>query len=78
MVRVKHRVGFDSTGEPAIFFHIVLSDAAASEDRLADVTGHIATTLFEELHPHDWGLIPYFSFRSKSEQDQRKNDPEWA
>jgi len=77
-VRVNYSLGADSTGEPSIFFRIVLTDAASREDKLAEVTGRIAAALFDELRPHEnWGLLPYFSFRSKSEQDLR-NDPEWA
>ena len=77
-VRVSYSMETDSTGEPSIFFRIVLTDAASREDRLADVTGRIATILFDEIRPHEnWGLLPYFSFRSKSEQEKR-NDPEWA
>jgi hypothetical protein len=30
------------------------------------------------MRPYEnWGLLPYFSFRSKSEQEKR-NDPEWV
>lgn len=78
IVRVRHSVGADSDGDPAIFFRIVLSDVASREATLADVTGAIAATLFEEIQPYEnWGLIPYVSFRSKSEQEMR-NEPEWA
>ena len=78
VVRVRHSIGEDTSGEPSIFFRIVLSDAASREDTLADVTGRIATVLFKEIRPYEnWGLIPYFSFRSKSEQAKR-NEPEWA
>ncbi len=77
-VRVNYNLGADSGGEPSIFFRIVLSDAASKEETLAEVTGRIATILFDELRPHEnWGLHPYFSFRSRSEQAVR-NDPEWA
>lgn len=78
VVRVKYSLGVDSSGEPSIFFRIVLTDSASREDKLAQVTGRVATILFDELRPHEnWGLLPYFSFRSKSEQEAR-NDPEWA
>ena len=77
-VRVNYSLGTDSTGEPSIFFRIVLTDAASREDKLADVTGRMATILFDEIRPQEnWGLLPYFSFRSKSEQEEQ-NDPEWA
>jgi hypothetical protein len=77
-VRVNYSLGVDSTGEPSIFFRIVLTDSASKEDKLAEVTGRISTTLFDELRPYEnWGLLPYFSFRSRSEQENLK-DPEWA
>jgi hypothetical protein len=76
-VRVNYSLGTDSTGEPSIFFRIVLTDVASREDKLPAVTGRIATVL-EEIRPYEnWGLVPYFSFRSKSEQEKR-NDPEWT
>ena len=78
VVRVNYNIGADSTGEPSIFFRVVLTDAASREDRLAEVTGRIAGILFDEIRPYEnWGLLSYFSFRSKSEQE-RRNDPEWA
>ena len=78
VIRVNYSLGTDSTGEPSIFFRIVLTDAASREDKLAEVTGRIATVLFDEIRPQEnWNLLPYFTFRSKSEQEQR-NDPEWA
>jgi hypothetical protein len=78
VVRVRHSIGADTSGEPSIFFRIVLSDAGSREATLADMTGNIAATLFDEIRPYEnWGLIPYFSFRSQSEQAMR-NEPEWA
>ena len=78
VVRVSYSLGTDSTGEPSLFFRIVLTNAASREDELAEVTGRIEATLFDELRPYEnWVLIPYFSFRSKSEQEKR-TDPEWA
>ena len=77
-VHVAYNLGEDSTGEPSIFFRIVLTDAATREDTLAEVTGRIATILFDEVRPiENWGLHPYFNFRSESEQ-QRRKDPDWA
>ena len=77
-LHVTYSLGTESGGEPSIFFRIVLSDAASIEDRLAEVTGHIETIFFDEIRPlENWGLLPYFSFRSKSEQAKR-HDPEWA
>jgi hypothetical protein len=74
-VHVAYNLGADSTGEPSIFFRIVLDDAATREDTLTEVTGRIADILFDEVRPiENWGLHPYFNFRSQSEQ-RRRNDP---
>lgn len=78
VLRVNYSLGEDSTGEPSVYFRITLTDTASREERLAEVTSRIAAILFDEIRPQEnWGLIPYFSFRSKSEQENR-NDPEWA
>ncbi len=39
VVRIRHSIGTDSAGDPAIFFRIVLSDDASREATLADVLG---------------------------------------
>ena len=76
VVRLKHAVGADTSGDPAIFFRIVLADWAVDEATIAEVTNKISSTLFEEIRPYEnWGLFPYFSFRSDSEQS---TDREWA
>ncbi len=76
-VHVDYSIGADSTGEPSVFFRIVLADAAISEDTLTEMTGRIVTILLDEVRPiENWGLHPYFNFRSQSEQRRRK-DPEW-
>ena len=77
-VHVAYNLGADSTGEPSIFFRIVLADAAAREETLTEITDRITTMLFDEMRPiENWGLHPYFNFRSHSEQ-QRRKDPKWA
>jgi hypothetical protein len=77
VVHVAYSLGPDSTGEPSLFFRILLSDAYVREDTIADLTGRIATALFDAIRPiENWGLRPYFNFRSKSEQDRRR-DPDW-
>ncbi len=76
-VHVAYRIGPDSSGEPSLFFRILLADACIREDTIADLTARIAARLFEAVRPiENWGLRPYFNFRSKSEQDRRR-DPDW-
>jgi hypothetical protein len=77
VTHVAYRIGEDSTGAPSIFFRITLLDWAMVESVIADVTGRVATVLFDEIRPLDnWGLRPYFNFRSRAEQLKRP-DPDW-
>jgi hypothetical protein len=77
VVHVAYSLGPDSTGEPSLFFRILLADSYIREDTIADLTGRIAAALFDLIRPiENWGLRPYFNFRSKSEQDGRR-DPDW-
>jgi hypothetical protein len=72
---VAFTIGEDHTGDPALYFRVVLTDAASSIDRLSDVAERVSKALMEALHPlENWGLLPYFSFRSYSER-QQLNDP---
>jgi hypothetical protein len=76
VIHVAYQVREDSTGEPSIFFRIVLPDAIFKEEALADVTRSISELVVDEVTPiKNWGLHPYFNFRSQSEQ-QRRPDPE--
>jgi hypothetical protein len=77
VVHVAYSLAPDSTGEPSLFFRILLADAYIREDTITDLTGRIATALFDAIRPiENWGLRPYFNFRNKSEQERRR-DPDW-
>ncbi|HVW84009.1 MAG TPA: hypothetical protein VHB50_04995 [Bryobacteraceae bacterium] len=72
-VGLSYRLDADSTGEPSIFFRIILAESATTENTLAEVTGRIATTLFDEIRPYEnWGLHPYFNFGLRPEQHARR------
>ncbi len=69
VVRILHTIENDSSGEPAIFFRVLLSDAASKPDRLHDVTGRVRAFIYRQIDPlNSWGLVPYIRFRSESEQ----------
>lgn len=76
VVRIRWSFGDDWSGDPAIFFRVVLSDAASQRDDLAELTGDISGRIFEELHLAELDHIPYFNFRGESEQ-RRLKDAEW-
>ncbi|MEP6536910.1 MAG: hypothetical protein ABJF23_16390 [Bryobacteraceae bacterium] len=72
---VRFTLGSDSSGEPSIFFAILLTAYGSHNSRLAQVTGRVATALFDQLQPYNhWGLQSYFNFTS----DQKHfRDPSW-
>ncbi len=76
VVRIRHYIGHDWTGEPSITFRIVLSDEAAAREQLWDTLEPIRQDIFEELRRRESGYYPYFEFRSKTEYDTLK-DPTW-
>jgi hypothetical protein len=78
VVHVAYGLGPDSTGEPSVFFRILLADPYIHADTIADLTAGIAAALLRTIQPlENWGLRPYFNFRSKTEQDRRR-DPDWV
>ena len=78
VVRIRHTVGEDSSGQPAIFFRVLLSDRASRPDRLRQVTRKVRNLVYQDIDPvNSWGLVPYLRFRSQSEQAELK-EPAWA
>ena len=69
VVRIRYTTGNDWSGEPAIYFRVLLSDPASRPDRLHEVTKTIVARISQQVDPlQSWGLVPYFKFRSQSEQ----------
>jgi hypothetical protein len=63
-------LGNDWTGEPAVFFTVILSDAAASKhDQLLNVAHRASSFIVRHIEPlEQWGVLPYFTYRSHAEQ----------
>jgi hypothetical protein len=75
VVNLRYTVENDWTGDPAIFFWITLSDEAARPAILSQTSRRIMDFIAQELDPvGQWGLIPYFNFRSQSEQEKLKEE----
>jgi hypothetical protein len=68
-------LGYDWYEEPAVFFLVVLSDAASRRDQLLQSTERVLKAIVRQVKPlEEWGVLPYFDYRSQSEQarvDQR-------
>ena len=72
VVRVGYSFGEDHTGDPAIFFRVLLGDLPAGQIKV--LAGNVSRRLKEiDLQ----GRFAYYRFRTESEQKEL-NDPEWA
>lgn len=76
VIRIMYSVAVDVKDEHSVFFRIVISDRAASPNRLRETTQRIMTKVLEEIRAHELGLQTYFNFRSKSEQAVLR-EPSW-
>lgn len=78
VVSLRYSLGDDWSGDPAIFFRVVLPDQASRGERLRQATKQIERAITERLEPlEEWGLPPYFDYRNQSEQAARKEEA-WA
>ncbi len=78
VVHVAYNFGEDWAGDPGIFFRIVLTNAASKAGKIGEAAQRISTRVFEELQPQEnWGLFPYFNYRSQAEH-KRRPDPLWT
>lgn len=75
VVKWNHTFGDDWAGDPAIFFWVTLTDEASKKDKLSLTTEGFKKVLSERIDfQNDWDLIPYFNFRSESEQALLKDE----
>jgi hypothetical protein len=75
VVNFRYTLDNDWSGDPAIFFWITLSDEAARPAVLSQTSRRIMDFVTQRLDPvGQWGLIPYFNFRSQSEQASLKEE----
>lgn len=68
---VKWRYNFadDWSGDPAIFFWVTLTDEASKKENLFNTSSAFEKLIRDRIDfQNDWDLIPYFYFRSESEQ----------
>jgi len=71
IVRVRYNFDEDWTGEPAIYFRIVLSDAVGL-DEIGEVGRRIRNSITDDLQIYETEYFPFFYFRRNSSQDRVK------
>lgn len=75
VANLRYTVDNDWSGDPAIFFWITLSDEAAHREVLSQSSRRVMDFITQRLDPvGQWGLIPYFYFRSQSEQAKLREE----
>src|ERR1039458_8278022 len=74
VARWRHTFGNDWAGDPAIFFWVTLTDEASKKDKLSQTTEGFKKVIGDIDFQNDWDLIPYFNFRSESEQASLKDE----
>ncbi len=75
VIRIRMQLRLDESGDPAIYFRVILSDEAAKRD-LWEVTQRVRARLSGELGLEHSDRFPYFRFRTMSEQAVLRN-PIW-
>lgn len=51
VVRIKHTVANDATGDPALYLRVLLSDEASRPEQLREVTTRVSNLIHERLEP---------------------------
>jgi hypothetical protein len=77
VVRIRYSFDDDWTGDPSIFFRVLISDEAAGRPKLSDLAEIVRSRLRNEVKTDELGIHAYFDYRSLSEQSEL-NEPEWA
>ena len=81
VVRLRYSLERDWSGDEAIIFRVVLSDEASRRENLLPATTRIEWAILDRLQPlEEWGVLPYFRYRSQTEQTEQADlqEPAWA
>ena len=76
VVRIRYNLDDDWTGDPSVFFRIVISDEAVRARRLAETAERIMDGIGKEVRPEELGIHAYYNFASLSEVTKAPN-PAW-
>jgi hypothetical protein len=62
VVRVRYNIGEDWSGDPALYFRVVLADSMAVDRKtFIDAAERVRSTIWEQLQSlENWGLFPHF------------------
>jgi hypothetical protein len=75
--RIRYEIAQDWSGDPAVFFRVLLSDEASQDRNLREIVPRVVWSMSDRVYLAELGLFPYFDFRSQSEQAKHP-EPTWA
>lgn len=75
VVKINCTFGEDWAGDPALFFWVTLTDRACRNVRLlGDTADAVREAIRKGMDPRNtYDVMPYFSFRSESEQKELRD-----
>ena len=77
-MNLRYSLSEDWTGEPAIYFNVVLSEEASKPENLLKSYNRVAAVIQQRVEPlEQWGVLPYFNVRSQAEQSALQEEA-WA
>ena len=76
VVGIRYSLGDDWSGDPGIFFKVLLTDAVSRREVIGDIAHRVKWALNDIVFPDSPDYYPYVNYRSESEQ-QKLNDPAW-
>ena len=68
VVRIRYNLGEDWSGDPSIFFRVLITDEAAESGEWREFERRVEETVLREAHVYELGLLPYLTYRTVSEQ----------
>lgn len=77
VVRIGYKLGEDWSGDPALFFRVVLVEGASCGERLRQTADRAEAVVLAEVDPYELGLQHYFSFRTEAELTELQEQA-WA
>ena len=77
VIHIRYDLDYDSTGDPAVHFRVVVPDESMKSEKLLNTINYVSAVIEQKLQPHLWGVFPYFRYWSKTTQETIR-EPAWA
>ena len=77
-VQMGYELDYDSIGEPAVHFRIVLPDESFKDGKILSSARQVSSVIEDRLqHRLRWGVYPYYRYWSKSTYEAHP-EPGWG